>query len=39
LIEADVTILNPPSRSIDPEECVLLFFVNGVWELADPTDA
>jgi len=38
-IEADVTLLDPGREVFDADECMLLFFVNGVWELADPMDA
>jgi hypothetical protein len=38
-IEADVTLLDPGREVFDAAECMLLFFVNGVWELADPMDA
>lgn len=38
-IEADVTLLDPGREDFDADECMLLFFVNGVWELADPMDA
>jgi hypothetical protein len=38
-IEADVTVFDPGQEVFDPDECMLLFFVNGVWELADPMDA
>jgi hypothetical protein len=38
-IEADVILLDPGREIFDADECMLLFFVNGVWELADPMDA
>jgi hypothetical protein len=38
-VEADVTLLDPRREVFDADECLLLFFVNGVWELADPMDA
>ncbi|HWG47130.1 MAG TPA: hypothetical protein VN688_30480 [Gemmataceae bacterium] len=38
-IEADVTLLDPDRDVFDAEECLLMFFVNGVWEIADPMDA
>jgi hypothetical protein len=38
-IEADVTLLDPGREVFDGDECMLLFFLNGVWELADPMDA
>jgi hypothetical protein len=34
-IEADVTLFEPGRDVFDADECMLLFFVNGVWELAD----
>jgi hypothetical protein len=38
-IEADVTLLDPGREVFDADECMLLFFLNGVWELADRLDA
>ena len=38
-VEADVTLLDPGREVFNADECMLLFFVNGVWELADPMDA
>ena len=38
-IEADVTLLDPGREVLDADECMLLFFANGVWELADLLDA
>lgn len=38
-VEADVTLLDPGGEDFDADECLLLFFVNGVWEVADPLDA
>ncbi len=38
-IEADVTLLDPEREAFDADECMLLFFMNGVWELADAMDA
>jgi hypothetical protein len=38
-VEADVTLLDPRREVFDADECLLLFFVNGVWELVDPMDA
>lgn len=35
-IEADVVLLEPGRESFDVDECMLLFFVNGVWELSNP---
>ncbi|QDU28257.1 hypothetical protein ETAA8_33570 [Anatilimnocola aggregata] len=37
-VEADVTLLDPGREVFAADECLLLFFVNGVWELADPLD-
>jgi len=38
-IEADVTLLDPGRDVFNADECILLFFVNGVWEVADAMDA
>lgn len=38
-IEAHVTLIDPGREVFDADECMLLSFVNGVWELADPMDA
>lgn len=38
-VEADITLLDPDREVFDAEECMLMFFVNGVWEIADPMDA
>jgi hypothetical protein len=38
-VEADVTLLDPGREIFKPDEWLLLFFVNGVWEIADPMDA
>ena len=38
-VEADLTLLDPGREDFDADECLLLFFVNGVWEVADPIDA
>jgi len=35
-IEADVTLFGSERQVLDADECMLMFFVNGVWELADP---
>lgn len=37
-VEADVTLHDPGRDIFDADECLLLFFVNGVWEIADPMD-
>jgi hypothetical protein len=38
-IEADVILFAPGRDVIDANECMVLFFVNGVWEDADAIDA
>ena len=38
-VEADVTLLDLGREVFDADECLLFFFVNGVWEIADPMDA
>jgi hypothetical protein len=38
-VEADIVLLDPGRTVFDAEECLLLFFVNGVWEIADPLGA
>jgi hypothetical protein len=38
-VEADVTLLGPAREVFDADESLLLFFVKGVWEVADPMDA
>ena len=38
-VEADVTLLDPGRDVFHADECMLMFFVNGVWEIADPMDA
>jgi hypothetical protein len=35
-IEAHVTLLDPVRDVFHADECLLLFFINGVWEIADP---
>jgi hypothetical protein len=35
-IEADVILLDPGRDVFDADECLLMFFVNGVWEIVDP---
>ncbi|MCE9547170.1 MAG: hypothetical protein K8T25_16980 [Planctomycetia bacterium] len=35
-IEADITLLDPGRDIFRADECLLLFFVNGVWEIGDP---
>ncbi len=39
MIEADVTLFAPGRDVLDADECMVLFFVNGVWEDADAMDA
>lgn len=38
-IEADITLRDPGRDVFDADECLLMFFVNGVWKIADPMDA
>jgi hypothetical protein len=38
-VEADITLLDAGREAFDADECMLMFFVNGVWEVADTTDA
>jgi hypothetical protein len=38
-IECDITLLDPGRTVFHADECLLMFFVNGVWEIADPLDA
>jgi hypothetical protein len=35
-IEADVVPYDPDREVFDGDECLFMYFVNGVWELADP---
>jgi hypothetical protein len=35
-IEADIALLDPGRDIFAADECLLMFFVNGVWEIADP---
>lgn len=35
-IEADITLFEPGRDVLAPDECMLMFFVSGVWEIADP---
>ena len=39
MIEADVALFAPGRDVLDADECMVLFFVNGVWEDADAMDA
>jgi len=38
-IEADIALLDPDREVFDVDECLFMYFVNGVWEIADPMDA
>ena len=38
-IECDITSLDPGRTVFNADECLLMFFVNGVWGIADPLDA
>ena len=38
-IEANIAILDPSRSVFDADECLFMFFVNGVWEIADLMDA
>ncbi len=38
-IEADIVLLATDRDVFDADECLLMYFVNGVWEIADPMDA
>jgi hypothetical protein len=38
-IEAQVTLFAPGRTVLDADECMVLFFVNGIWEDADAMDA
>jgi len=38
-IEADIVLLAADRDVFDAEECLLMYFVSGVWEIADPMDA
>jgi hypothetical protein len=38
-VEADVTILDPGRDVLHADECMLMFFINGIWEIADPMDS
>lgn len=35
-IGADVVLLDPTRTMFNADECLLMFFVNGVWEIVDP---
>jgi hypothetical protein len=37
-IEANITLLDPGRDVFGPDEWLWLFFVNGVWEIANPAD-
>jgi hypothetical protein len=36
IIEADINLLDPGREIFQADECLLLFFTNGVWEIAEP---
>lgn len=38
-IEADIVLLDPEREVFSADECLCMYFVNGVWEIADPLDA
>lgn len=38
-IDADIVLLDPSRDLFNADECLFMFFVNGVWEIADPRDA
>jgi len=38
-IEADVTLFDPGREVFDGDECLFMYFINGVWEISDPMDA
>lgn len=38
-IEADIVLFDPDRDEFHADECLFLYFVNGVWEIADPMDA
>ena len=38
-IEADVVLHDPDREVFQADECLFMYFVNGVWEIADPLDA
>jgi hypothetical protein len=38
-IEADVVVLEPDRDVFDAGEYLFMYFLNGVWEIADPMDA
>jgi hypothetical protein len=38
-IEADIVLLDPNRDVVDADECMLMHFVNGVWEIVDSMDA
>ncbi len=37
-IEADISLLDPAQDVFAADECLFMFFVNGVWEIAGSTD-
>jgi hypothetical protein len=38
-IEADLSLLDPGREFFEADECIFMFFVNGIWEIADTMDA
>ncbi len=38
-IEADIALLAPDREVFYADEVLFMYFVNGVWEIADPMDA
>ncbi len=38
-IEADIVLLAPDRNVFDADECLFMYFVTGVWEIADPMEA
>ena len=38
-IDADIVLLDPAQDVFNADECLFMFFLNGVWEIADPIDA
>lgn len=38
-IECDIALLDPLRTVFNADECLFVFFLNGVWELVDPLDA
>lgn len=34
-VEADVTLIDPTREVFDADECMLMYFIDGVWEIAE----